>query len=178
MKKKMINKMITKTIKNEEKKIFWPGPVCGCKFFIKISADGGRSNAKHRPTQRTLGPSLRAPQNETLRVWFRDTGLGHGAGLGDQHGGSHWSSDLQGLTWGHGAGTWGGFRGLAAWSSAISFCARRWWSASERIFSRGEVLSWRTGNAASPEAPLAGRNNTFLPQAACAVQSISYHFEA
>ena len=33
--KKQINKMITKTIK-KWKKIFWPGPVCGCKFFIKL----------------------------------------------------------------------------------------------------------------------------------------------
>ena len=27
--------MITKTIK-KWKTIFWPGPVCGCKFFINI----------------------------------------------------------------------------------------------------------------------------------------------
>ena len=28
--------MITKMIKNE-KKLFWPGPVCGCKFFIMVA---------------------------------------------------------------------------------------------------------------------------------------------
>ena len=33
----------------------------------------------------------------TFRVTLGDTGLGHGVGLGDK--------------WGHGAGTWGGFRG-------------------------------------------------------------------
>ena len=33
--KKMMNAMITKMIKNE-KTILWPGPVCGCKFFIRI----------------------------------------------------------------------------------------------------------------------------------------------
>ena len=45
--------------------------------------------------------SLRAPKNETFRVYLGDTGLGHGAGLGDKSG--------------HGAGTWGGFRGQAWW---------------------------------------------------------------
>jgi hypothetical protein len=33
--KKMMNAMITKMIKNE-KTILWPGPVCGCKFFISL----------------------------------------------------------------------------------------------------------------------------------------------
>ena len=32
--KKMMNAMITKIIKF--KNIFWPGPVCGCKFFITV----------------------------------------------------------------------------------------------------------------------------------------------
>ena len=64
--------------------------------------------------------SLRAPKNETFRVYLGDTGLGHGAGLGDKsgHGAGTWGgfrgqawwirtreSDLQGLTWGHGTGT-------------------------------------------------------------------------
>ena len=34
---------------------------------------------------------------QTFRLTLGDTGLGHGVGLGDK--------------WGHGAGTWGGFRG-------------------------------------------------------------------
>ena len=34
--KKMMNVMITKILKKKENKIklLWPGPVCGCKFFI------------------------------------------------------------------------------------------------------------------------------------------------
>ena len=56
--------------------------------------------------------SLREPENETFRVTLGDTGLGHGVGLGDQHGGMIPLGD----TWGHGAGTWGGFRGPAWWN--------------------------------------------------------------
>ena len=37
--KKMMNAMITKMIK-KWKKLFWPGPVCGCKFFIIVSNGG------------------------------------------------------------------------------------------------------------------------------------------
>ena len=33
--KNMMNVMITKMIK-KWKKLFWPGPVCGCKFFINL----------------------------------------------------------------------------------------------------------------------------------------------
>ena len=40
----MMNSMITKMIK-KWKKLFWPGPVCGCKFFIRLqegyAGDGG-----------------------------------------------------------------------------------------------------------------------------------------
>ena len=84
--------------------------------------------------------SLRAPKNETFMVWLGDTGLGHGVGWGDQHGGMRplwfdlgtrgWDMgwvegtgmvewDLYGLTWEHGAGTWGGFRGPAWWNETF-----------------------------------------------------------
>ena len=77
----------------------------------------------------------------TFRVWLGDTGLGHGAG------------------------TWGGFRGLAAWSSAISFCARRCWSASENLLTRrGAIMknwqrsiSWSTFSRSQQHLSSPGR---------------------
>ena len=51
------------------------------------------------------GVGLGAWWNETFRVTLGDTGLGHGVGSGDK--------------WGHGAGTWGGFRGVAWWNETF-----------------------------------------------------------
>ena len=74
--------------------------------------------------------SLRAPETHTFRETLGDTGLGHGVGLGDK--------------WGHGAGTWAGFRGPAWWNETFRISFRVTWGHGAGTWGgfRGQVGTW------------------------------------